>query len=212
MSVSLLASRQEPEYDYLFKLIIIGDSGIGKSCLLNRFADDSYTDAYISTIGVDFKIRTIEIGGRVCKLQIWDTAGQERFRTIIASYYRGAHGIIIVFDITNPDTFANCEMWLTEIQRYSSEQAIRILVGTKSDLTDRRKVAYADAQEFAAKYGMEYIETSAKHGINVESAFLNLAKQLCSANRTIKDKQLNSSGVGSLKPQPYDPHNRTKCC
>jgi Ras-related protein Rab-1A len=213
MSAHLLsASRLGTEYDYLFKLIIIGDTGIGKSCLLNRFADDVYTDAYISTIGVDFKIRTIEIGGRVCKLQIWDTAGQERFRTIIASYYRGAHGIVIVFDITNPDTFANCEMWLTEIQRYSSEQATRILVGTKSDLADRRKVAYADAQEFAAKHGMEYIETSAKHGTNVESAFLNLAKQLCNINRTQKETQSNSPPIGSLKPQPYDPHYRTKCC
>lgn len=204
--------RQGTEYDYLFKLIIIGDSGIGKSCLLNRFSDDVYTDAYISTIGVDFKIRTIEIGGRVCKLQIWDTAGQERFRTITSSYYRGAHGIVIVFDITNPDTFTNCEMWLTEIQRYASDQASRILVGTKSDLTDRRKISFADAQEFAAKHGMEYIETSAKHGTNVETAFIKLAKQLCSNNRAIKETQSNSPGIDSLKPQPYDLHHRTKCC
>ena len=123
-----------PEYDYLFKLIIIGDSGIGKSCLLNRFADDIFTDSYISTIGVDFKIRTIEVNGRLCKLQIWDTAGQERFRTITSSYYRGAHGIILVFDITNPESFANCEMWLTEVQRYATDQVKIILVGTKSDL------------------------------------------------------------------------------
>lgn len=206
------ASRLGAEYDYLFKLIIIGDSGIGKSCLLNRFADDIYTDAYISTIGVDFKIRTIDIGGRVCKLQIWDTAGQERFRTITSSYYRGAHGIVIVFDITNPETFANCEMWLTEVQRYATEQATKILVGTKSDLTDRRKISYADAQEFATKHGMEYIETSAKHGTNVESAFLNLAKQLCSANRSIKEIQSNSPGIAEIKSQPYDPRHRTKCC
>lgn len=206
------AFRQGAEYDYLFKLIIIGDSGIGKSCLLNRFADDVYTDAYISTIGVDFKIRTIEICSRVCKLQIWDTAGQERFRTITSSYYRGAHGIVIVFDITNPETFSNCEMWLTEVQRYANDQARRILVGTKSDLVDRRKISFADAQEFAAKHGMEYIETSAKHGTNVESAFLNLAKLLCSNNRTLKETQSNSPPIGSLKPKPYDPHNRTKCC
>jgi Ras-related protein Rab-1A len=200
-----------PEYDYLFKLIIIGDSGIGKSCLLNRFSEDVYTDSYISTIGVDFKIRTIEVNGRVCKLQIWDTAGQERFRTITSSYYRGAHGIILVFDITNPESFMNCEMWLTEVQRYASEQVKIILVGTKSDLTEKRKVAFADAQEFAIRHGMEYIETSAKTAINVESAFLNLAKDLCGSNRSIAQKEQTNIPI-SVRQFSGDHHHRAKCC
>jgi len=210
--------QQGAEYDYLFKLIIIGDSGIGKSCLLNRFSDDIFTDEYVSTIGVDFKIRTIELDGRVCKLQIWDTAGQERFRTITSSYYRGAHGIIIVYDITNPETFSNCEMWLNEIQTYAKEQAIKVLVGAKLDLADRRKISFADAQEFAAKHRMEYIETSAKSGINIEETFLNLAKQLCGMNIGMKEKQNKQPGTPStstigLKTQPYGAsYHRSKCC
>lgn len=102
------------EYDYLFKLLLIGDSGVGKSCMLLRFADDSYTESYISTIGVDFKIRTIEIEGKTVKLQIWDTAGQERFRTITSSYYRGAHGIIITYDTTDLETYKHVPYWLKE--------------------------------------------------------------------------------------------------
>jgi len=105
------------EYDYLFKLLLIGDSGVGKSCLLLRFADDTYTESYISTIGVDFKIRTIQLDGKTIKLQIWDTAGQERFRTITSSYYRGAHGIIVVYDTTEAETFNNVKQWLHEIDR-----------------------------------------------------------------------------------------------
>lgn len=100
------------EYDHLFKVLLIGDSGVGKSCLLLRFADDSYTESYISTIGVDFKIRNFTLEGKKIKLQMWDTAGQERFRTIISSYYRGAHGIIIVYDITDLESFNNVKIWL----------------------------------------------------------------------------------------------------
>jgi Ras-related protein Rab-1A len=200
-----------PEYDFLFKLIIIGDSGIGKSCLLNRFADNVYTDSYISTIGVDFKIRTIEVGGRVCKLQIWDTAGQERFRTITSSYYRGAHGIVLVYDITNRESFINLEMWLTEVQRYATEQAKLILVGTKSDLTEKRKVAFTDAQEFAAKHRMDYIETSAKTATNVEQVFMNLTNDLCGSHREMKQKDQANIPI-SVQPFSGDHHHKNKCC
>ncbi|WBY58514.1 ras-related protein Rab-1B [Plasmodium yoelii yoelii] len=106
-------------YDSLFKILLIGDSGVGKSCLLLRFADDTYTDSYISTIGVDFKIKTIEIDDKIIKLQIWDTAGQERFRTITSSYYRGAQGIIIVYDVTDRDSFNNVKNWIIEIEKYA---------------------------------------------------------------------------------------------
>merc|ERR1712013_845506 len=131
-----------PEYDYLFKLLLIGDTGVGKSCLLLRFADDTYTESYISTIGVDFKIRTIELEGKTIKLQIWDTAGQERFRTITSSYYRGAHGIIVVYDVTDMDTFKNVPQWLEEIDRYACENVNKLLVGNKSDMTSKKVVEF----------------------------------------------------------------------
>ncbi|KAG5222567.1 GTP-binding protein of the rab [Salix suchowensis] len=157
----------EFEYDYLFKLLLIGTLVSARSastfgfyrrlsCLLLRFADDTYTESYISTIGVDFKIRTIELEGKTVKLQI------ERFRTITSSYYRGAHGIIVVYDVTDNDTFSNVKQWLQEIDRYASEGVNKLLVGNKSDLTSKKVVEYSVAK------------TSAKNATNVEQAFLTM--------------------------------------
>ncbi|OAL25485.1 hypothetical protein AYO22_04804 [Fonsecaea multimorphosa] len=165
-------------YDYLFKLLLIGDSGVGKSCLLLRFADDTYTESYISTIGVDFKIRTIELDGKTVKLQIWDTAGQERFRTITSSYYRGAHGICVVYDVTDMDSFNNVKQWLQEIDRYATEGVNKLLVGNKSDMSDKKVVEYTMAKEFADSLGIPFLETSAKNASNVEQAFLTMARQI----------------------------------
>jgi len=167
-----------PEYDYLFKLLLIGDSGVGKSCLLLRFADDTYSESYISTIGVDFKIRTIEHDGKTIKLQIWDTAGQERFRTITSSYYRGAHGIIVVYDVTDSDTFDNVKQWLQEIERYASENVKKLLVGNKSDLTQRKQVDFTTAKEYAKQLEIPFLETSAKANTNVEQAFITMASEI----------------------------------
>jgi len=166
------------EYDYLFKLLLIGDSGVGKSCLLLRFADDTYTDSYISTIGVDFKIRTVDLDAKTIKLQIWDTAGQERFRTITSSYYRGAHGIIIVYDITDKESFDNVRQWLFEIDRYASESVCKLLVGNKSDLKNKRAVELETAKAFADELHIPFLETSAKNAANVEQAFLTMAAQI----------------------------------
>lgn len=164
--------------DYLFKLLLIGDSGVGKSCLLLRFADDTYTESYISTIGVDFKIRTIELDGKTIKLQIWDTAGQERFRTITSSYYRGAHGIIVVYDVTDQESYANVKQWLQEIDRYASENVNKLLVGNKSDLTTKKVVDNTTAKEFADSLGVPFLETSAKNATNVEQAFMTMAAEI----------------------------------
>lgn len=166
------------EYDYLFKLLLIGDSGVGKSCLLLRFADHTYTESYISTIGVDFKIRTIELDGKTIKLQIWDTAGQERFRTITSSYYRGAHGIIIVYDITDAESFNNVKQWLGEIDRYACEGVNKLLVGNKCDLVQKRAVDFEVAKAFADSLEIPFLETSAKNATNVEKAFLTMAAEI----------------------------------
>eukprot|EP01120_Amphizonella_sp_Union-15-10_P013387 TRINITY_DN619_c0_g1_i1.p1 TRINITY_DN619_c0_g1~~TRINITY_DN619_c0_g1_i1.p1 ORF type:complete len:206 (-),score=43.35 TRINITY_DN619_c0_g1_i1:102-719(-) len=167
-----------PEYDYLFKLLLIGDSGVGKSSLLLRFADNTFTESFISTIGVDFKIRTIEIDNMTVKLQIWDTAGQERFRTITSSYYRGAHGIIVVYDITNQETFNNVQKWLQEIDRYACENVHKLLVGNKCDLVNERKVPLETAREFAEQLNLIFLETSAKNSTNVEEAFMKMAQAI----------------------------------
>ena len=158
-------AAMNPEYDYLFKLLLIGDSGVGKSCLLLRFADDTYTESYISTIGVDFKIRTIQLDGKTIKLQIWDTAGQERFRTITSSYYRGAHGIIVVYDVT-------------EMDKYAREGVNKLLVGNKADLTTKKQVDYSSAKEFADSLSIPFLETSAKSATNVEQAFMTMASEI----------------------------------
>ena len=171
-------SPANAEYDYLFKLLLIGDSGVGKSSLLLRFADNTFTESFISTIGVDFKIRTLNIGGANVKLQIWDTAGQERFRTITSSYYRGAHGIIIVYDVTNPDSFNNVQKWVQEIERYATDSVQKLLVGNKADLVSERKVDAADAKDFASQLGLDLLEASAKNATGVEEAFVRLSNAI----------------------------------
>lgn len=164
------------EYDYLFKLLLIGDSGVGKSSILIRFTDDSYSEAFISTIGVDFKIKSIELDGKHIKLQLWDTAGQERFRTITSSYYRGAHGIIIVFDLTDLESFENIQQWLLEINKYSYKNICKILVGNKSDLINKRIVN--EGKSYADSLNIPYIETSAKNADNIDSLFYGISKQI----------------------------------
>jgi len=163
------------EYDYLFKLLLIGDSGVGKSCLLLRFADDTYTESYISTIGVDFKIRTLDLSGKTCKLQIWDTAGQERFRTITSSYYRGAHGIIVVYDVTDKESFNNVKHWMQEIDKYAADGVNKLLIGNKCDLSSKKVVSYDEAKELADSLSVGFLETSAKNAHNVEQAFQKMA-------------------------------------
>jgi Ras-related protein Rab-1A len=162
------------DYDYLFKVLIIGNSGVGKSCLLLRFAEDLFSDNYISTIGVDFKIRKLDLDGKSIKLQIWDTAGQERFRTITKSYYRGSNGIVVVYDITDRESFEQVQHWMSEIDAHASAEVCRLLVGNKADLNDKRAVKTDEGESLARQFGVPFLETSAKDASHVEEMFVTM--------------------------------------
>jgi len=198
------------EYDYLFKLLLIGDSAVGKSCMLLRFADDSYVDSYISTIGVDFKIRTVEQDDKSIKLQIWDTAGQERFRTITSSYYRGAHGIIIVYDVTDQQSFDNVKQWMSEIDRYASDNVVKILVGNKCDLTENKVVSTETAKAFADEMGIPFLETSAKNSTNVEQAFMTMSSEI--KKRVASQPASNASRPNTVPMSGQPVGQKSSCC
>jgi len=199
------------DYDYLFKLVLIGDSGVGKSCLLLRFADDNFTDSYISTIGVDFRFRTITIDKKTVKLQIWDTAGQERFRTITSAYYRGADGIIMVYDVTSADSFEHVEEWLSEVDRYANENTSKLLVGNKADMTEEKQVEADVAQRFADKLNIPFLETSAKTATNVDAAFLTMAKELI-RTREKAQQQGNAAAPAPVRVGNAGPKKAPPCC
>jgi len=165
-------------YDYLIKLLLIGDSGVGKSCLLLRFSDDSFTPSFITTIGIDFKIRTIELDGKRIKLQIWDTAGQERFRTITTAYYRGAMGILLVYDVTDEKSFGNIRIWIRNIEQHATENVNKMLIGNKCDMVDKKVIDTAKGKALADEFNIKFLETSAKTGAGVEEAFITLAKDI----------------------------------
>eukprot|EP00808_Paulinella_micropora_P031872 g74185.t1 len=174
--------------DIVLKIIMIGDSGVGKSCLLKSFMGDPFHSDYTSTIGVDFEIKPVQLDGKTANLQIWDTAGQERFRTITTSYYRSSDAILVVFDVTDNNSFQNLNAWLEDVHLYAKKNIDIILIGNKVDLTDERKVDFKTASEYAASRNMGYLETSAKENINVDRAFTQLALQC------IKNKGLVEAG------------------
>ncbi|XP_061577800.1 ras-related protein Rab-8B-like isoform X1 [Cololabis saira] len=180
-------------YDYLFKLLLIGDSGVGKTCLLFRFSEDSFNTTFISTIGIDFKIRTIELDGKRVKLQIWDTAGQERFRTITTAYYRGAMGIMLVYDICNEKSFDNIKNWIRNIEEHASSDVEKMVLGNKCDMTDRRQVSKDRGEKLAIDYGVKFMETSAKTSLNVEEAFYTMGRDIL---HNLNSKTTDNSGTG----------------
>jgi Ras-related protein Rab-8A len=196
------------------KLLLIGDSSVGKSSLLLRFAEDSFNQSFISTIGVDFKTRSIELDGEQVKLSIWDTAGQERFRTITAAYYRGANGIILVYDITSEVSFNNIRSWINNIEEHASDSVCKILVGNKCDMEDKRQVSTAQGQNLAKEFNIKFFETSAKADINVEKAFQAIARDSKKRFDVSHPKEeTKSTGlIGIRDPTKDAPKPATACC
>ncbi|KAI0982590.1 hypothetical protein GJ496_007575 [Pomphorhynchus laevis] len=187
-------------YSYIFKYIIIGDMGVGKSCVLHYFTERKFIPDCPHTIGVEFGTRIIEVGEHKIKLQIWDTAGQERFRAVTRSYYRGSAGCLLVYDITRRQTFNNLITWLTDAKALTSNNTVILLIGNKSDLETQRDVSYDEAKSFADEHGLVFFETSARTGENVESAFLDIASNIY---KKIKEGSIdiNAAETG-VQPRP----------
>jgi len=174
----LSVQQNKSEYDHLFKFLLVGDTCVGKSSILLRFSDNIFSSENFTSLGVDFKIKNMIINDSMTRFQIWDTAGQERFRTITSSYYRGAQGIIIVFDVTDYGSFLNVSKWFQEIGRYCREDVKKVLIGNKIDLVNDRKVSYEEAKKLSDEYGLLYLETSAKNSQNISFTFEYLATSI----------------------------------
>ena len=206
-------TKGNDDYEFIFKVLLLGNSNVGKSSLFLRFVDDIWNDTFVPTIGVDFKIKTFDIDEKRIKMQIWDTAGQERFKNIIASYYRGAHGILLIYDVTDKDSFKNLSNWLIEIEKNSSKNVLKVLIGNKTDLEEKRVISYNQAKEFADSYGLKYIETSAKKNLNVNEAFATLGRELMLASedkRIVKQKQ--NKKISVAKMEDLNIQKRRGCC
>ncbi|KAH8055150.1 GTPase [Aureococcus anophagefferens] len=215
------------DYDHLFKLVLIGDTGVGKSCLLLRFADDAFTESYISTIGVDFRFRTVKVDGARRRVEkpprpfararrppsrraARRAASPERFRTITSAYYRGADGIIMVYDVTSSESFDHVSDWLTEVNRYANEGTCKLLVGNKCDMEDKVVTTEA-AKEYADGLGIPFLETSAKNATNVEEAFLTMAGELIRLREASQSAKPGAGGASGLKLSGGSSRTK-KCC
>ncbi|KAF2965866.1 hypothetical protein GQX73_g7694 [Xylaria multiplex] len=224
-------------YDFLIKLLLIGDSGVGKSCCLLRFSEDSFTPSFITTIGIDFKIRTIELDGKRVKLQIWDTAGQERFRTITTAYYRGAMGILLVYDVTDQRSFERCagslndgnalcwvnilrphtdtnfhidiRTWFANVEQHATEGVNKILIGNKCDWEEKRVVSTEQGEALAKELGIPFLEVSAKSNINIDKAFYNLAADI---KKRIIDTSKTDPSSSNVPVGRASTESSGKCC
>lgn len=195
-------------YDVLYRLVLIGDSGVGKTALLLRYSDNMFHTSFITTIGIDFRIKTIEVDGKRVKLQIWDTAGQEQFHSVASSYYRNAHGIMLIYDITSAESFIHISKWASNISNNAPTNVKQVLVGNKSDMGENKRVIEKDrGKTLADELNMSFLETSAKTDTNVDVAFEVITQLIMSTEKgeEVEDiVDLHGGGGGSKK--------KKKCC
>lgn len=204
----------DQNFDYMFKLLIIGNSSVGKTSFLFRYADNSFTSAFVSTVGIDFKVKTVFRQDKRVKLQIWDTAGQERYRTITTAYYRGAMGFILMYDVTNEESFNAVQDWSTQIKTYSWDNAQVVLVGNKSDLEDERVVSTERGKQLAEQMGLEFFEASAKDNANVKAVFECLVDIICDKMSESLDSDptiLNQHSTRELTESSDPPSSGCRC-
>ncbi|KAI3764974.1 hypothetical protein L2E82_14992 [Cichorium intybus] len=191
----------DDDYDYLFKVVLIGDSGVGKTNLLSRFSKNEFSLELKPTIGVEFATRSINIDDKVIKAQIWDTAGQERYRAVISAYYRGAVGALIVYDITRNETFEKVITWLMEVRQHTDRNIVIMLVGNKADLLTLRSVRTKDAETFAHRKKLHlFMEVSALDTLNVDNAFTTLLTRIYHADNK---RRLNTDNIQKNEPEYY---------
>ena len=203
--------EHEVDFNFLFKVVVIGDSGVGKSNLMTRYTCDEFSIETPSTIGVEFMTKTLTIQSRDVKAQIWDTAGQEKFRAIARSVYNGAKGAMIVYDITNQASFNNITSWVEELKKFADPPPVMMLVGNKCDLEHLRVVKKDVANTFAQQHGLSFIETSALDSTNVEKAFEWLINEVFTQQvRNMGPTQSNSKSTGGSGPKPPDSGNAIK--
>jgi len=207
------------EYDFLFKVVLIGDSGVGKSNLLSRFTRNEFSLDSKSTIGVEFATRSIQVDAKTIKAQIWDTAGQERYRAITSAYYRGAVGALLVYDISKHQTYENVTRWLKELRDHADANIVIMLVGNKSDLRHLRAVPTEEAKQFASENNLSFIETSALDASNVELAFQNILTDIYQivSQKALDNGDHTQSPMGgregiSLEPTDGESAAKKGCC
>mmetsp|Transcript_7836 Transcript_7836/g.23667 ORF Transcript_7836/g.23667 Transcript_7836/m.23667 type:complete len:209 (+) Transcript_7836:244-870(+) len=207
----------DDEYDYLFKIVIVGDSGVGKSNLLTRFTRDAFNYDSRTTIGVEFATSIIKIDGKSIKAQIWDTAGQERYRAITKAYYRGAYGALILYDISKRATFESVERWLAELKENSDTNMVIMLVGNKCDLGHSRAVSTEEGAAFASRHSLSFIETSALDATNVTEAFTQILTEIYrqTGNKTMDDNKTEKPMLGEsikITDPSKDSSKKKSCC
>ena len=190
----------------LYKILLLGDSSVGKTCFLMRYADNTFQEIHMSTIGLDYKLKNVQLDdGKIVKIQIWDTAGQDRFRSITKNYYKGAHGIILIYDVTSRKTFDSVKNWISQIKEEVSDKVNIILVGNKIDDVQNRKVTFDEGEKMASSFGLPFFETSAKSGVNIDTTFNELVK------KTVETYSKSEGGKGD-KLINKKSGNKKGCC